>query len=230
MNRALMLFVRLPEPGRVKTRLARQTSDQQAASLYDALARQCLSRCQEAAQQAKAGLLVLHDPDSDPQVVAGWLGSGVTLLAQSGPDLGARMAHAFSRAFERGFDAAVLVGSDVPGMTAEDLARALALPQPGTAVLGPALDGGYWLIGFHSQGYSIEVADTVFQAMPWSTPLVAAETMRRMAEAGLDLRLAPERMDVDLLEDLERALKAGQLDPESEAGRLAGEMLRNRAG
>ena len=226
MSRALLLFVRLPEPGRVKTRLARETSDRDAAALYDVLARHCLAQCLAGAQAAKGEVLVFHDPESDPAAVAEWLGPGPRYLVQRGPDLGSRMADAFERAFGLGFEAAVLVGSDIPGMRPGLLADALAVPAPDTAVLGPAEDGGYWLIGFHAQGF----APRVFERMPWSTPLVCAETMRRLAEAGLDLRLAPQLADVDVLDDLARVLDDDQLDPASETGGVALELLSTRPG
>jgi hypothetical protein len=140
MSSALAVFVRLPRPGRVKTRLAASIGKEAAAGLYRALAEHVLEATTP--RPGEYERLVFFDPPEAGQEMRAWL-PGVRLLAQSGDDLGARMADAFARAFTRGASRVALVGTDAPSLSRETVVRALSALDAADVVLAPSGDGGY---------------------------------------------------------------------------------------
>lgn len=192
----VLVFAKAPEPGRVKTRLAVQIGEGPAAVLAARLALRALAT----AQAATIGPVQLWcAPDAThPFFDVCRRRHDVELHPQSGPDLGARMAHALRAALER-YPAAILVGTDVPTMTVDDLRQAAAALAAGDdAVFGPAEDGGYWLVGMR------RVADEVFSDVPWSTDGVLEATRQRCSALGWRVAEVARRWDVDRPEDLER--------------------------
>jgi rSAM/selenodomain-associated transferase 1 len=121
---------------------------------------------------------------------------GETWIAQEGPDLGARMSSAFDEAFGRGAERVAIVGGDVPGLSRDDVGVALAALQDHDLVLGPARDGGYYLIGLGQR------RPALFEGVAWGTGSVFATTMERAAALGLSVRVLEERRDIDTLEDV----------------------------
>jgi hypothetical protein len=193
MSSALAVFVRLPRPGRVKTRLAASIGKEAAAGLYRALAEHVLEATTPRAGEYER--LVFFDPPEAGQEMRAWL-PGVRLLAQSGDDLGARMADAFARAFARGARRAALVGTDAPSLSRETVVRALSALDAADVVLAPSGDGGYSLIALGAP------RPELFTGVEWGTPRVLEQTRARAAAAGLAAREIEPLPDVDTLEDL----------------------------
>lgn len=191
---AILVFVRAPERGRVKTRLAASIGDDAALRIYRRLAEHVLGEVRTLSHLAR--IRVHYTPAPAGDAVAGWLGAGPEYLPQRGATLGARMERAFHQAFTDGFERVVIVGSDLPGLTARHLQEALALLDAHPAVIGPARDGGYWLLGLRRP------APELFRDVPWSTATVFPETMRRLRALGLRPALLPELADVDEPADL----------------------------
>jgi uncharacterized protein len=192
-QRALVVFVKYPTPGRVKTRLAASIGPEPAAGLYRALVEHVLEATTPRAGEYER--LVFFDPPEAAEGVRAWL-PGVRLLAQSGDDLGARMADAFARAFARGASRVALVGTDAPGLSREIVARALSALAAADVVLGPSGDGGYSLIALASP------RPELFAGVEWGTPRVCDETRAKAAAAGLTVREIEPLADVDTLDDL----------------------------
>ncbi|MEO8038839.1 MAG: TIGR04282 family arsenosugar biosynthesis glycosyltransferase [Betaproteobacteria bacterium] len=195
---AVLLFAKAPEPGQVKTRLAPELGNGAAA----VLAARLTLRALETAYEADVGPVELWcAPDTThPFFDVCRRRHGVPLRAQSGTDIGVRMAHAL-RAALADHRAALLIGTDVPAMTAPDLrAAATALASDHDAVFGPAEDGGYWLVGLKA------VDDALFVDLPWGTAQVLAATRERCAALGLRVAEVATRWDVDRPEDLTRLL------------------------
>lgn len=191
---AVLVFVRAPHAGRVKTRLAAEIGAAAALRVYRRLAEHTLAEARRLG--AAARVRVCYTPaDAEPAVRA-WLGAGIEYRAQGEGDLGARMRRAFEEAFRDGFGRVLLVGSDVPGLRAGLLRRALALLDEHAAVLGPAFDGGYYLLGLR------EPRPELFAAVPWSTPRVLALTLAKLRAAGLEPALLETLRDVDHAADL----------------------------
>jgi rSAM/selenodomain-associated transferase 1 len=107
-----------------------------------------------------------------------------------------RMRDAFARAFADGVERVVIVGSDLPELTAALLRRALGELDAHAAVLGPARDGGYYLLGLR------RMIGGIFDGVPWSTPHVLAATLERFRTAGVEPAMLEELADVDEVEDL----------------------------
>ena len=195
-DRALVVFVKHPRPGAVKTRLAASIGPEAAAELYRALAEHVLEATAPAAGEYER--LVFFEPAEALEEMRAWL-PGVRLLAQSGGDLGARMADAFVRAFARGASRVALVGTDAPDVTRETAALALSALDAADVVLGPAEDGGYVLVALRAP------QPLLFSGIEWSTPRVLEETRARAAAAGLAVRELAPVADLDTLDDLRRA-------------------------
>lgn len=212
----LLLFVRLPVKGRVKTRLAdgltrfmdREAADSLALSLHEAFVADLMTTLSNV-----PALLQVHvDPcglsEDDALVEARrWLGQGPLLHVQQGADLGERMAAAFQDAFSEPFQRALLLGGDVPDVPAPILAGAFEVLHQVDAVLGPAMDGGYYAIGFTRRAFSSDV----FKDVAWGKSTVAATTRARLQGRGASHLLLPEWNDVDEVKDLNTLFRTNRL-------------------
>jgi len=192
---ALIVFAKAPAPGRVKTRLAAELGPERAAALYEAFV---WDACEGLAATDWAPV-VAADPDPQDaffQDLAAKL--GLRVEPQGTGDLGARMAAALRRHLEAGAERALLIGTDLPTLPPghlADAARALQADTP--LVLGPATDGGYYLVGAHRAALAAwpRVVERLFTGIPWSEGDVLHRTLAR-AE-GLRIALAPAWYDVD---------------------------------
>lgn len=192
---SLLVFARAPVPGRVKTRLAKTIGDEAAALAYRALAERTLAIAAASRRCGVVGDVELWlDPHSDPAGIATWRERyGVAVETQAGGDLGARMRHALCASIARGRPA-LLIGTDVPGYDVAYVARAAAALARHDAVVGPAEDGGYVLIGLARDL-------DVFGDVQWSTARVLEQTRERLALAGASHALLPPLWDVDTHDD-----------------------------
>lgn len=216
----VMFFVKYPEPGSVKTRLAEGATPEQAAAFYRAFAEDKLAELEAGVD---GDVVVFFTPEGLRKEVREWLGGGRRYLGQKGPDLGRRMENAFREVFFMGYERAVLVGSDIPGLTSEIANQGLHCLDPERASLGPAGDGGYYLIGFHKAGFAPEV----FRTEEWSASGVYDRAFNVLAEAGVAFTELEGLDDLDTMEDLETMLALGPLGPLK--GRTL-EMARKMAG
>jgi rSAM/selenodomain-associated transferase 1 len=187
-----LVFVRAPEAGRVKTRLAATLGNEGALRVYRRLAEHTVRE----ARSVDAELRIHFTPAGKEHEVRAWLGDGARYLAQAGGGLGERMEEAFRAAFADGAGRVVIVGSDLPGLSAALLRRAFDALDEHPAVLGPARDGGYYLLGMRM------IIPGVFDDVPWSTDVVLARTLERMRAAGVEPALLPTLADVDEADDL----------------------------
>lgn len=190
----IALFVKPPVAGRVKTRLARDIGSEAACALYHQLADHAIRQIQ-ASGYPLALFFDGNDPDLLPEP---WRRAATISLAQEGPDLGARMANAFGCLFGRGAEQVILTGSDIPEMDAAYLRQACGSLDHHDMVIGPALDGGYCLIGFRSERFSTDL----FCNIPWSTDLVCELTLTAALTLDLSVSTLPPLRDVDTLDDL----------------------------
>ncbi|MBI1991815.1 MAG: TIGR04282 family arsenosugar biosynthesis glycosyltransferase [Candidatus Omnitrophica bacterium] len=194
--RRLLVFLKYPSLGRVKTRLADAIGDEAACSVYRACVELTLERL--GAWRAEATLCV-EPPDALERTRA-WVGPGVgwALRPQSGGTLGERLAEATAHAFAQGAQRVIAIGTDSPWLTAEAVDAAFAALGQADLVLGPTEDGGYYLIGLSRP------APDVFADISWSTSTVYQETLAKARALGLPVQTLPLGYDVDRLEDLQR--------------------------
>ncbi len=183
---ALLVFAKLPEPGAVKTRLTPLLTSAEAAALSEAFLRDGLDAFADL--PADVRLYVDAPPEAIP---AGLAPDGVSLHAQRGDGLGARMLNASVEAFVAGYERVVVIGADHPTLPTEFVRLAFEeLAEPMRVVLGPSEDGGYYLIGMN------EVYPSLFGGMTYSHGAVFAETLAR-AQAVAAVSVLPPWYDVD---------------------------------
>lgn len=196
---AIIIFAKAPIPGQVKTRLCPPLTPDEAATLHGSFVLDQLERTKAAiAKYQLPAVRWLACAPSSTHVFFKIMEErqGVQLMDQEGPDLGARMHAAFVRLFAQGFTRALLVGTDVPSLPLVHYRQALEALATDDLVLGPAQDGGYYLIGLKQP-----VAE-LFHNVEWSTDRVLATTRERAAERGLRTALLPAWRDVDTIDDL----------------------------
>ena len=199
MKSRLIIFTRYPQPGKAKTRLIPALGAEGAADLQ----RQMTEHTLESVRPLVGGdvELEVRFTGSERLSFVRWLGEEVGLAPQGEGDLGARMRRAFTGSFETGIERVIVIGTDCPSLDSESVEEAFDLLEENTLVLGPATDGGYYLIGVRSNapGWFYEL---VFENIPWGTDHVFNATVNALAETGLDLGLLDEKADVDEPEDL----------------------------
>jgi len=191
-SEALIIFVKNAELGKVKTRLASQIGAERALEIYQLL----LQRTQATAIGSGVDVRVYYSefiPDVDF-----WDLSVHTKHLQEGSTLGERMIHALDESFEVGYNKLVVIGSDCPQLNSSHIERAFAQLEDVEVVLGPARDGGYYLIGMK------EMHEFLFVDKSWSTELLFDQTINDLIEHRLSWYELPILSDIDTVEDLER--------------------------
>jgi rSAM/selenodomain-associated transferase 1 len=193
-DEALILMGKIPQPGRVKTRLCPPLSPGDAATLYACMLADTASEM--AALRRVRRYLFIAPPEESGSLRAPAF-EAFERLPQRGKDLGERMANAAKIAFREGAKAVAIVGADCPSLSAGKVVRTFRELRDGAdAVFGPAADGGFYLAGLSAP------EPRIFQGIRWSTPTVLADVARRCRASGMSFAfLAPER-DVDVYEDL----------------------------
>jgi rSAM/selenodomain-associated transferase 1 len=198
----IAVFARAPVAGQAKTRLIPLLGAAGAARLQQQLTEIALVRA-HALPGARVTLWTTG-PAEDELARTTAHAAGATLMAQRGPDLGARMAHAFAASLD-GSNLMLLIGTDCPAQTVDDLRAAVAALATADAVVQPAEDGGYVLIGMR------QPQPALFDRIEWGGSTVLAATRARAREHGLRLAELPVCWDLDRVEDLDRAVRLGLL-------------------
>lgn len=196
VKRTILVFVKNPVPGRVKTRLAAVLGEEVAADLYRAFVEDVVAMC----RATGVAVTVMVSPEAALEEVRAWLGIAHRYVAQKGEDLGERMSNAFQGAFQAGCEEAVLIGSDLPDLPRGILEEAFRQLTMNECVIGPAADGGYYAVGFRAGGFQ----PSVFQGVEWSTGSVCRRTCELLRMNGVRYHLLETWEDVDTLGDLSR--------------------------
>jgi uncharacterized protein len=201
---ALCIMAKAPEAGQVKTRLCPPLSPEEAAQLYRCF---LMDKIAQVRGVPAAEPVLAYAPEGADGIFEA-LAPGFRLLPQRGRDLTSRLVSVLERLFESGFASAVVIDSDTPTLPSGLLERAVThvASRQHDLVLGPSEDGGYYLIGLH------RIHRALFEDMPWSTPAVLEETLRRTRDLGLTVAQLEPWYDVDTGADLDR------LTAELEAG------------
>jgi rSAM/selenodomain-associated transferase 1 len=189
----VVVFGREPIPGRVKTRLAATVGDEAAAIVY----RELLAHTLDVASSVDADVVLAV---AEPPEHAFLPPLDVAVEIQVVGDLGRRLATTFERRFAESYGRVVVIGSDCPALEPRHLEAALKGLSEHAAVLGPATDGGYWLVGLQPPALDL------FTNIPWSTSEVLEATRARLRAVGADWLELEELADLDSDSDLTRAL------------------------
>lgn len=185
MTPKVALFARYPVPGQAKTRLIPALGVDGAARLHRVLVERTIATI-----RASGLPFAVHCTGAPLADFAGWLGEDVALVDQGEGDLGARLARVAAPA--------ILLGADVPDLLPKHLVAAAAALEAGDMVIGPAADGGYYLLGYR------QPVPFLFAAMPWGTSAVLAETLARLRQRDIAPHLLDMLADCDLPQDLAR--------------------------
>ncbi len=201
----LILFSRYPVPGQAKTRLIPSLGPQGAAALQ--------KRMTEVTVETVRSLRQTRDVDFEIRYAGGkrdllqqWLGPGTIYQDQGQGDLGERMRLALAESFNGGAARVIIIGADCPAITREHLDQSFSLLAGNDLVLGPASDGGYYLIGLAGE-HSL-----LFDDMEWGSSSVFKDTINRAAAAGLQTALLEKLADIDLPGDLKNLPEKMQRD------------------
>ncbi len=199
----LILFTRYPRPGETKTRLIPAVGPEGAAAVQRELAERTFAFARMARARGRVDLEV-RVTGAEPAEFEPVYGADLNFVEQGAGDLGQRLARALKEAFAAGFERAAVLGTDCPEATDVQLLQGLEALRSASAVIGPAEDGGYWLLGLERAAAG-HLA-TLFADIEWGTDRVAEVTRARLAAAGLELTELETLADVDRPEDLERWL------------------------
>jgi rSAM/selenodomain-associated transferase 1 len=197
-KRCVILFVKLLEKGRVKSRLAQHLDEDLVLRLYESMVLDTIDML----KRGKAPFRICFDPPDKLEPVRKWLGQEHVYLPQNGNDLGERMEQAFIRVFAEGVSEALLIGSDIPGLKGSIIDEAFESLSSHDSIIGPANDGGYYLIGFRRNSFD---------------PAVFHDTLDGMSRRSLKVHALPECTDMDTIDDLKSFLAeyAGKESPDS---------------
>ncbi len=192
----LLIFAKAPLPGKAKTRLIPALGEEDAAELQHYLLKSTFATARD---WQGGGVQLWCTPNTThPAFTHCAERHHITLHRQQGDDLGARMAQAFERALSE-YPWAIIIGTDCPDLGADDLHQAAALlRQEADAVIGPAADGGYYLLGLR------RFEPSLFNDMVWGEDRVLSETHRRLQQLGMKTHLLKVKHDLDRPEDLRR--------------------------
>ena len=190
----ILLFIKAPVRGQVKTRLATALGEAAALDLYQRFVLDII----DTLEQTGIPVRICYTPADSGKGISGWLGPGRHYQPQEGKNVGERMENAFQQAFSSGASRALLIGSDIPDIPQAVFSEALRALDGNDAVIGPARDGGYYLIGFRSDTFLPDL----FRGIEWSTDTVLTDTLAIFARDGRTVHLLPPWQDVDTINDL----------------------------
>lgn len=195
----LLVFARLPELGAVKTRLAKDVGDERALAIYEAMLADLLDSIGHSTLETEIEVMWAPAQHANGDRLRRAFRDHA-LAMQTGETLGDRLAMAFSeRFFFHRTEKILCIGVDDPDIPRELIDHAFCLLNSCEWVVGPATDGGYYLIGCRALSYRSEV----FDGIDWGTDRVLAQTLERIANEQQTVALLPERMDIDTWEDLQ---------------------------
>lgn len=195
MNKELLIiFYRNPELGKVKTRLAASIGDEKALAIYLRLS----AHTREVTENLTMDKALYYSDFTDRE--DNWSLTHFKKEIQTGRDLGERMRNAFASGFEQGYQKIVIIGTDCFELTPEIIKQSFERLDHHDTVIGPALDGGYYLLGMK------KLIPEVFRNKAWSTESVCTETMKDFERLNLGYSLSPPLRDVDEVKDLPEEL------------------------
>jgi rSAM/selenodomain-associated transferase 1 len=187
-KKLLLVFTRNPELGKVKTRLAQTVGDQTALDIYKFL----LKKTRDVSSEVSADKAVYYSERIRENDI--WDAGIFKKHLQVGEDLGIRMLHAFKNGFDAGYEKVMIIGSDLYDLSSEDIEKAFTALTTNDLVIGPAEDGGYYLLGMKS------MHTTIFKNKDWSTETVRKDTLEDLKDKKV--KLLEFKNDIDRYEDI----------------------------
>ncbi len=196
-NQQLIIFTRYPEPGKTKTRLIPALGAEGAANLQSKMTETTLIQAKKLFNMMSLSIEIRF-AGGNLQLMKSWLGSDLKYQEQGTGDLGERIIRAFESGFNQGMKYVVIIGIDCPSLTSEIILEAFAKLTESDVIIGPATDGGYYLIGLK------KIIPELFQGINWGTSEVFSKTVAIAKNINLAIDYLPELSDIDRPEDLEK--------------------------
>lgn len=196
-KRLLIIFVKNPELGKCKTRLAATIGDKKALNFY----KNMLIRTKEVAEKVYADKAIYYSSFIDENDLWSNQPPFYKHLQNQNPDLGIKMQSAFEKAFQDGYESVCIIGSDCYALDEKIIEQAFKSLESKDAVLGPSNDGGYYLLGMN------RLHPELFKNKKWSTETVASDTIQDFKNLNLEFELLEELTDIDNEEDLKSISK-----------------------
>jgi rSAM/selenodomain-associated transferase 1 len=194
----LIVFLKYPEAGKVKTRLAKDVGDQRAAEIYSQMSKTIIENVLDVSGYRT---IIFYNPPEKENEIRDWLGNKqCPITPQAGETLGDKIVDAFAQVFSSGADKAVIIGTDCIDVSSETITQAINSLEEVDVVLGPAMDGGYYLLGLNNH------IPEIFQEIEWSTDRVLNQTLERIKDKKLSFELLKTLKDIDTLDDFNSQL------------------------
>ncbi len=197
---SIIIFIRYPENGKVKTRLALTIGDNYAKEFYKIIAQSIVAEV----KRVKNSKIYLFSAEIEAtEKIKKWLKGNFLVTNQEGEGLGTRMSNAFLSLFSSGTKKTLLIGTDIPDISKEIIEKASEMLDIYDIVIGPALDGGYYLLGMK------KLYNTLFEKIQFSVNTVLSQTILEVEKLGLSYFILPKLQDIDTEEDLKNWLNNG---------------------
>ncbi|MFC1879895.1 TIGR04283 family arsenosugar biosynthesis glycosyltransferase [Thermodesulfobacteriota bacterium] len=210
LHKRLIIFTRYPEPGTTKTRMIPVLGAEGASDLQRRMTDHLVSKLKTWMEQRPVEVEIRFDGGSQ-RLMREWLGPSFTYRRQGRGPIGRRMQRALVDGFQNGYTSIVIIGSDIPDISTAIIQQAFEALKSNNLVLGPAGDGGYYLLGMQKADKG-QAYPELFEAINWGTNQVLSQTIAAAHKLGTDYALLDTLKDVDRPEDLKiwnRALRPG---------------------
>lgn len=195
MMKAVIIMTRVPIPGKTKTRLMDLLSAEQCAEIQTCFLKDVLADLTQLIEE-EIDLFVSYTPSKNLHLLKSIVPEGIDCFEQSGETLGERMMNSFDYLFNLNYEEIVLIGSDIPELSKSDIKDAFSILEKKDVVLGPTLDGGYYLIGMKKL-----YKDLFLKEVKWGGKTVLERNFIILKESGLSFDLTSKRRDIDDKED-----------------------------
>jgi rSAM/selenodomain-associated transferase 1 len=200
IDTAIIVFTKFPVEGKVKTRLAKNMGNKFAVSFYRVCAEHTFKELVKV-KETGSELFLFFSEENETEQVMKWVGNNFNYYSQQGADLGLKMYNAFDTVFKRGYKKVIIIGTDTPDVSMNIVQSAISVLDNYSVVIGPANDGGYYLLGFKSKLIDL------FTGIEWSTDSVFDNTIKKLNNSKVNYFMLDELTDIDTLEDLQNWLR-----------------------
>ena len=192
----VIIFIKCPLMGTVKTRLSKTIGEKMAQELYKRFVLDIIASL----EGTGIPFVIYYTIDSCEETMVNWIGKDFRYHVQEGNGLGDRIKNSFIKSFSDGYENVILIGSDSPDLPPKYLIESFEYLRSNDVIIGPAVDGGYYLVGFRADTF----APIIFHGIEWSSGNEFRETMNKLEEEGAGVHLLPEWYDIDTYEDLKK--------------------------
>lgn len=199
IKKAIIVFVKYPEKGKVKTRLASSTSETFATEFYNKIVKYIAGVLEKI--NSSTDIFIFYSPIDDVNKIISWIGNDYLFFEQEGNDLGEKMSNAFKLVFSKEYRYATIIGSDIPDINSSKILAAFEALEKNDVVISPSIDGGYSMLGMNN--YYPEL----FNNITWSTNSVFEKTEQKVKESKLKLNILPILNDIDTEDELKLWMK-----------------------